>query len=157
LLAFGWHAPFYHFLYSLPYFSTIRLPIKWMHPFQMALLILFGYGLQALSRQYLEAGVRKATTPAAGSNTWWGSASSFEKKWTIGMVAMVGASLLAWLIYASSRREMLLHLQRIGFTPELAPSIFSFSLHEVVWFVVFLILSVLAVMMILRGVFSGGR
>jgi hypothetical protein len=49
LLAWGRHAPFYQLFYALPYFSTIRNPIKFMHPFSVALVVLFGYGLHALS------------------------------------------------------------------------------------------------------------
>src|SRR5262249_6577199 len=40
LFAFGRFAPFYQFLYALPYFSTIRNPAKFLHPMTFALVIL---------------------------------------------------------------------------------------------------------------------
>src|SRR5438477_8459123 len=48
LLAWGRHAPFYRIAYALPYLSTIRNPIKFIFPFSLALVILFGYGLEGL-------------------------------------------------------------------------------------------------------------
>ena len=52
LLAWGRHAPFYKLVYALPFFSTIRNPMKFMHPFHMALLLLFGFGLEVVFRMY---------------------------------------------------------------------------------------------------------
>jgi hypothetical protein len=43
----------YQFLYKLPYFSTIRNPIKFMHPFHIAWIILAAYGMEVLYRRYL--------------------------------------------------------------------------------------------------------
>jgi hypothetical protein len=53
LFAFGRYAPFYHLVYMLPYFSTIRNPAKFMHPFHWSLIILFAYGMHGLCRRYL--------------------------------------------------------------------------------------------------------
>jgi hypothetical protein len=53
LLAFGRYAPFYHLVYILPYFSTIRNPAKFMHPFHWSLVILFAYGMHGLCRRNL--------------------------------------------------------------------------------------------------------
>ena len=46
------HAPFYQFFYALPFFSTIRNPVKFCHPLFISLTILFAYGLDGLYRQY---------------------------------------------------------------------------------------------------------
>ena len=54
VLSWGRYAPFYQFVYALPYFSTIRNPMKFMHPFHLSLMILFAYGLQGMWRRYLE-------------------------------------------------------------------------------------------------------
>src|SRR5262249_41409523 len=62
LLSWGYHAPFYKLVYSMPYFSTIRNPMKFMHPGHMILIILFGYGLLGLSRRYLEAPLANAAS-----------------------------------------------------------------------------------------------
>jgi hypothetical protein len=53
LFAWGRYAPFYRAVYSLPYFSTIRNPMKFMHPGHLCLLVLFGYGLQGIWKRYL--------------------------------------------------------------------------------------------------------
>ncbi|MEZ5405608.1 MAG: hypothetical protein R3F23_05340 [Verrucomicrobiia bacterium] len=57
LLAWGRYAPFYQFVYALPYFSTIRNPIKFMHPFALSILILFGYALLDWQRRYFNTPV----------------------------------------------------------------------------------------------------
>ena len=54
LLAYGRFAPFYKFFYMLPYVSTIRNPSKFLLVFSWAIVILFAYGVHALSRRYLE-------------------------------------------------------------------------------------------------------
>ena len=59
LLSWGRHAPFYQFVYALPYLSTIRNPFKFLFPFNLALVILFGYGLEGLCRLYLEKAVAR--------------------------------------------------------------------------------------------------
>jgi hypothetical protein len=41
LLSFGRYAPFYKLVYMLPYFSTIRNPAKFLHPFHWSLVIFF--------------------------------------------------------------------------------------------------------------------
>ena len=60
LLAWGRFAPFYVLLYKLPYFSTIRSPTKFIMFFSWALIILFAYGVDALSRIYLNPAAKPA-------------------------------------------------------------------------------------------------
>src|SRR5205085_974465 len=123
LLAWGRHAFFYRILYALPYFSTIRNPIKFMHPFHLSVLILFAYGLQGLSRRYLETATAKTLSWSEQLKVWWAKAAPFEKKWTIGSVGAVAASILGLLIYSSSRNEVLKHLSSTGFSTEQAGAI----------------------------------
>src|SRR6185295_20367094 len=66
LLAFGRYAPFYRFIYMLPYFSTIRNPAKFTHPFNWSLVILFAYGIHGLCRRYLTNGVAPSLSPSEG-------------------------------------------------------------------------------------------
>ena len=78
LLAFGRFAPFYKLVYMLPYFSNIRNPTKFLIVFSWAIVILFAYGIHALSRRHLE-------TPASGAisfKNWWAKACGFDRKWT---------------------------------------------------------------------------
>jgi hypothetical protein len=59
--AWGRYAYLYALLYKIPWFSTIRNPMKFMHPFHLAWIILAGYGLEALWRGHL-----RGLAPAAG-------------------------------------------------------------------------------------------
>ncbi|MEK7677799.1 MAG: hypothetical protein AAB676_18370 [Verrucomicrobiota bacterium] len=160
LLAYGRHTSFYQIIYQLPYFSTIRNPIKFMHLFELAILVLFGYGLQGLWRRHLERNLVKANSLSEQLRIWWATVPSFDKKWTLGSGAVVVVGLMGWLLYFSSRSELERHLHQAGF-PDVFPvqeaAIARFSLGEVGWFILFLTLSVLAVTLILSGALSGPR
>ncbi len=157
LLAWGRHAPFYQIIYNLPWFSTIRNPIKFMHPFQMCLLVLFGFGLEALFRLY----VRNAAAPAEGLKAawakFWKGASDFERRWVYGSVAFAGASFFALLVYVSSRREVEAFLTRAGFgATEIGP-IANFSFGEAKLGAALIILCVALVLAAMTRWFAGSR
>ena len=157
LFAFGRHAPFYHLVYALPYFSTIRNPIKFMHLFQMALLILFGYGLQAFWLRYVTAVRDSALSAAVQFKNWWTVCRGFERQWVWGMVVALGGSAVAWLIYSAGRQEVEGYLKKTGFGPVQAPGIVTFSLHEVGWFLLFFALTAALVALAMSGYFGGRR
>ncbi|PYJ96581.1 MAG: hypothetical protein DME23_19970 [Verrucomicrobia bacterium] len=161
LLAFGKYAPFYRLVYALPYFSTVRNPFKFLHPFHAALAILFAYGLEGLSRRYLLVNATAAKSAILQIRSWWKTAPAFDRKWTTGSLAAVGAGLLGWLIYAASRNELVRYLQQAGFPdqlyPQLAASIARFSLDEVGMFILFLVLSIAVLTLVLGGAFSGRK
>src|SRR5256886_6086956 len=161
LLAFGRYAPFYHWVYSLPYFSTIRNPFKFLHPFHVALAILFACGLQGLSRRCWSANARTEKSAIVQVRNWWKSAPAVDRKWTIGCLVAVGASLLGWLIYAASRNELIRHLQQAGFPdrlyPQLAATIAQFSSGAVGMFLLILVLSIAVLTLILAGAFPGPK
>ncbi|MBU6399776.1 MAG: hypothetical protein KGS61_05610 [Verrucomicrobia bacterium] len=176
LLAFGRHAPFYRLVYALPYFSTIRNPVKFLHPLHLSLVILFGYGLAALHRLYLAGAVIEAsgTAPSRGRRglatapdqsgsileqvrDWWQRAGGFDRRWVLGMGAALGASLLGWLIYAASRTDLIGYLERTGFGEASATAIAGFSLGEVGFYLLLLGLSVAAVVGVMSGRLSGAR
>ena len=157
LFAFGRHAPFYRILYALPYFSTIRNPIKFMHLFQMALLVLFGYGLQAFWLRYVAGARDAASSLQTQFKNWWALCRGFERNWVWGMGAALGASAVGWLMYAASRQEVSVHLQKTGFGPEQAAGIVSFSLHEVGFFIFFLALTGSLIALAMSGYFGGRR
>jgi hypothetical protein len=157
LFAFGRHAPFYRIVYALPYFSTIRNPIKFMHTFQMALLVLFGYGLQIFWMRYV-SGARDAMSAALTQwKNWWAVARGFERTWVYALLAVIGGATVMWLIYAGSRGEVETHLKLTGFSPEQAPAIVSFSLREVGLFMIFLIASCALMVFAMSGFFGGRR
>jgi len=161
LLAFGRHAPFYQFFYALPYFSTIRNPIKFLHPLSVALVILFGYGLKAMWRRSVTPAPTGLQPVVRHLKNWWHTAPAPDKRWTLGCLFGLVASGVAWLIYASAETDLMRHLRRTGFPedqlPGFAESIARFSLGEVGWFILFLLLSVAAVTLVLSGALAGPR
>jgi Bacterial membrane protein YfhO len=157
VLAWGRHAPFYRFVYALPYFSTIRNPMKFMHPFHMILMILFAYGLEGMGRLYLEKAGNKTLSFGDQLKSWWAKASPFERKWTYGSVGFVLLSLAGYFIYFSARQDLARYLATAGFSSTDAGRIARFSAHEVGLYFLFLLLSVGAVYLIQCGVFAGRK
>ncbi len=168
LFAFGRHAPFYRLIYALPYFSTIRNPIKFMHPFHLCLLIVFGYALQGLNRRYIERPGARVISLFEQLKSWWANGPAFDKKWTIGAISAVAFTLLGWLLYASSRSDLMNYLRVMGFGPGTGPytaeqsdlvvqAISRFSVIEVGWFALFLSLSIGALTVALSGALAGPR
>ena len=160
LLAFGRHAPFYQFLYALPYFSTVRNPIKFMHPFQLSLILLFAYGLQGMWRLHLEPGASKSAPNSwVGSlKAWWAGLVGFDRKWAQAMLVLLGVSVFGFLIYTASGRELRAHLKKCfpdGYPETFINSVAVFSVHDVLMSVVFLILSLLLMALIFSGFFRG--
>jgi len=157
LLAWGRHGVFYHLIYALPYFSTIRNPIKYMHPFHLAVLILFGCGLQGLSRLYLENAAGKVSSLRDQMRQWWKGLKGFDKRWVYGCLGFVAASGVAWLAYTTDRASLVAHLTKVGFDPGLAQETAVFSSREVGLYVLFLVASVGALLLVLSGGLAGNR
>jgi hypothetical protein len=167
LLAFGRYAPFYHLLYKLPYFSTIRNPIKFMHPFHLSAMILFGYGLLGLSRRYLENFASKPRSMSEQVKAWWGAATGFEKKWGYAAMALIGLSFLGFMWFSANGKTMKDYISSPAFDANLAANpgaaaqtaaeISRHALHEIGFYLMFLIVSVGLVILIMSGVFSGKR
>ena len=148
LLAWGRFAPFYQFFYALPHADAIRNPMKFMHPFHLAVLVLFGYGLQALFRDFIE----RPVTPAAIS-------SPDRKKWQMGLYAALGVSALGALIYSAMKKDLEKTLATYGFDPAQShPAMLaSYSITEVWIYLFVLAASIGLVTAIMNGWFSGAR
>ncbi|MGA3267962.1 MAG: hypothetical protein ABSE16_14195 [Verrucomicrobiota bacterium] len=163
LLAFGRHAPFYRWLYALPYSSTIRNPVKFLAPMSVALVVLFAYGVDGLWRRYLqprENGATAARKKAAPPPIRFGR---FEKCWVAMCALAWGISLLEWWIYAGSRDTLESYLQTLPLKPpahfsaNMSSLVASFSIRQVGWFVILFALAAGLVAWILRGGFAGAR
>jgi hypothetical protein len=158
LLAFGRFAPFYRFLYALPYFSTIRNPIKFMHLFTFALLILFTYGVDGLWRRYLAVPAEGPASLAAALKSCWKGIRGFDRRWIIGCGVALGGSLAAWLAYAHCRPALEHYLRLAEFDDAtLARTMASFSIRQVGWFVLSFSLSSVLMFLILSRVLAGSR
>lgn len=102
LLAWGRFAPFYQFIYHLPFFSTIRVPLKFMHPFHACAGILCAYGLTALGRGYLGAAKTTAAGFGEAFRAWWKQATG-QDRWIVrGVIGLAGAFVLGWLLFSQA-------------------------------------------------------
>ena len=166
-LAWGRFAPgshssndvlFYAFLYKLPYFSTIRNPVKFLIFFSWAVVILFAYGVHALNRRHPDG-----TTPTfAGYSdqlkSWWARAGAFDRKWTQVCLGLLGASLLGWLIYSAQKPSLIQYLQKTGFPDEAwAQQIATFSISQTGWFLLLFAGAFVLVTLTIAGCFTGPR
>jgi len=159
LLAWGRYTGLYEqTMYKLPYFSSIRNPIKYMHPCHMILMILFGYGLLGFSRRYLAGGATKLVPGNGTIKSWWAKAVPLEKRWVYGSFAAGALAVLSFLVYSGSRAGLEKRIFNAGFPDTtFAAEIARFSVNEVGLFALFLLLSVGLVFLVMRGVFAGSR
>jgi hypothetical protein len=157
LAAWGRYGFVYRLVYDLPFLTNIRSPMKFMHPLNISLIILSGYGLEALYR-----GCLSQPSPRSGSLfrhwlNWWKKASGFETKWVVGSGVALLAAVAGFFIVQASRPDLVRYLQRNGFDGELAGQIARFCGGEVGWFAIYLALSCGVLMIILSGAWSGRR
>jgi hypothetical protein len=157
LMAFGRHAPLYQLFYALPFASTIRNPAKFVHVVEWALVILFAYGVHGLTRNWQVAPAAAGRGLSAQWRAWWAKAGAFDKNWMRGSAIALAASLVAWLIYSSSRERLVAYLQEVGFEGAMAGDIAGFSIRQAGWFVVWLALALSLVTLLLSGCFNGRR
>lgn len=158
LLSFGKYLPaFYRLFYNLPYASTIRNPTKFMHLFSWALMIVFAYGLHGLYVAYMQNPVKRAAGFFGQLKSWWKSAAGFEQFWLAGLIFSIGLSAMAWVVYSGKMDQLAAYMQTVGISAEDAPGMAHFSLAAVAWFILFLVLSVVLLVFIFTGQFSGTR
>ncbi|MBE0544961.1 MAG: hypothetical protein IH623_26790 [Verrucomicrobia bacterium] len=157
LLAYGRFAPFYQLFYALPYASTIRNPVKFIHVLQWALLVIFAYGLGGLSRRYLTATAAAPRNLVSHVQAWWARADGFDRKWVRACLVLLAVSVLGWLIYASSRQSLERYLQEVMFDADTAKVLASFSVRQVGWFIALLAAAAGLLVVTLSGYFSGRK
>ena len=158
-LAWGRFAPmFYGALYDyIPKFSTTRNPTKFLIFFSWGIVILFAYGVNALSRQ-LEPAAPKSAGWSAQLKNWWARAGLFDRRWTFACLGLLGASILGWLIFASQKASFIQYLQKVGFPDaSTANEIAAFSLGQVGWFLALFAVAILLLTLALAGYFAGPR
>jgi hypothetical protein len=187
MAAWGRFSFLYAVLYKIPYFSTIRNPIKFLHPFNLSLIILAGFGLEALARNYLKAAApapESAAKPAKSEPSRSPKAEPpkpakieaselalFDKAWISGLAGAVIVTGLFYWIYVGSHSTTAKHVfQNLtqyvahqGFAedasapPPHAGDIAAFCLTEIGWFVLFLGLSAGTIACVLTGVLGGRK
>jgi hypothetical protein len=159
LMSWGRFEPiFYRLFYALPYASTIRNPCKFTLVFSWAVVILFGYGVQSLSRRYLEVPAGNAGSFSMRLKSWWANIRGFDRNWTMACGIAVIGSVFGWLIYASQKPDLVRYLQMVGFPDEdMAKDIAAFSIGQVGWFILFFALATALFILALAGIFAGKR
>jgi hypothetical protein len=143
LFAFGHYAPFYRIIYALPYFSTIRNPIKFLYFMSMASLALFAFGLDGLWRCYLNR---------AASNQKERRPGRFENLWLFGSILAAVLLVIAAIVYAANRDSLEQYLHSVQFNPSDAHLIVTFSVRQVSFFVAFFAGAVVIVNLALRRI-----
>jgi len=157
LLSFGRFAPFYQLVYALPYLSTIRIPMKFLHVMHLGLFVLFAYGIQGLWRLYVETpSVRRGGVmdQVAG---WWRTAAGFDRRWARTLAGLsIGALALA-LLYAGSSTSIATHIAQAGFPGEEGKAMAGFSVFEAGITAGFVVLCAALLAVVSSGRFSNGR
>ena len=157
LLAFGRYAPFYRWLYALPYISSVRNPVKFIHIFSFSLIVMFAYGVDSLWRKQLRPPGLMPSYRWAGFWNWWTKAAGLERRWPQGCLLVLGLSLVGWWIYNNNRQALEHYLQSVEFDPTNSQAIADFSIRQVGWFVLFFTLASGLMVLILSGAFMGKR
>jgi hypothetical protein len=157
LAAWGRYASLYQFIYHLPFLNNIRNPIKFLHPLNICLIILSGYGLEALHRGYMRGAANRIGSLPQFFSRWWQKASGFDRKWTIATLLVLGVSILGLLILSSSKSDLEHYLEHSGFSSDQAPQMAAFCIREVIFYIVFFAASVAVIIGILSGAWSGTR
>jgi hypothetical protein len=160
-LSWGRFAPFdyyRHTLYAIPYFSTIRSPAKFLFFLSWAVVILFAYGIHALSRRHLEIAAVKSSGFVTQLMNWWAKAGKFDRRWTYTCAGILGASVLGWFIYASEKPALVRYLQARGFPDaDLAQQIITFSIGHAGWWLALFAVAIFLLTLVIAGYFSGSR
>mgnify|MGYP001401108469 FL=1 len=136
LLAFGRHALFYQLIYQLPFFNTMRNPIKFLHPLHFSLIILYGYGIEGL----LRLAKRETAEPSRAARLW-----------VRGTGIVAGVMLLGSLILGASKKSLGQHIASRGFDPNAAQVMAGFSAMEIILSALLLGAGVFLIAKLMRG------
>jgi Bacterial membrane protein YfhO len=156
LLAYGRNAPFYQFVFALPYFSTIRIPMKFLHGMHLCLWILFAYGLEALARTYLSRATASVGSIRELFDRWTKSADEFDRRWVGGLVGLVIVAAIGALVYTAFGGYLSAKIAAIPFNG-VQPATAWFSIREVWFSLFFLTVSAAVLALVTLGRFSGER
>jgi len=136
LLAYGRHAMFYQLIHQLPFFNTMRNPIKFLHPMHLGLIVLCGYGVEGL----LRLAKREATDPSRAVRLWVRATGIFA-----------GVMLLGSLIFGASKKSLGQHIESRGFDTDTAQVMASFSAMEIILSALLLGTGVFLIAKLMRG------
>ncbi|MDA7624646.1 YfhO family protein [bacterium] len=136
LLAYGRHAVFYQLIHQLPFFNTMRNPIKFLHPMHLGLIVLCGYGIEGLLRM----AKREAAVPSRAARLW-----------IRGTGIAAGAMLLGSLIFGASKKSLGQHIASRGFDPSAAQVMAGFSAMEIILSALLLGAGIFSILKLMRS------
>jgi hypothetical protein len=161
VLAWGRFGPFngypYRWLFELPHGSSFRNPTKFVSIFSWALVVLFAYGVDGLSRRYLQVPAANLKSTVAQLQNWWAGVRGFDRRWALGCCIALAAGVLGWLMYGAQKPALVNYLKIARFSEDMAKEIAAFSIAQAGWFLVFFGLAMGLVVLIIAGAFSGRR
>jgi len=157
LLSFGRFAPFYQLVYALPYLSTIRIPMKFLHVMHLGLFVLFAYGLQGLWRLYVEVPSARRGRLMDQVSVWWRDSTGFDRGWARTLAGLAIGALALALLYAGSSTAIAAHIAQAGFPGEEGKGMAGFSVFEVGLAAGFVVLCAALLAVVSSGRFGGGR
>ena len=136
LLAYGRYALFYQLIHQMPFFNTMRNPIKFLHPMHLGLIVLCGYGIEGL----LRLAKREAAEPSRAARLW-----------IRGTGIAAGLMLLGSLIVGASKNSLGMNIAQRGFDPAAAQAMAGFSAMEIILSALLLGVGVLLIAKVMRG------
>jgi len=153
LFAWGRHAPFYQLLHPLPFFNSIRNPIKFMHPASLGLVVLFVYGLNGMARAYLSEPNLKS--PVDRVKQWFVSQHGWERRWNLCLLGLIVVATLGWVFYAAIQPDTKKHLADVLVFGDSAGAMATFSLKMAAISLGTLFVVAAAVTLLVSGAFAG--
>jgi hypothetical protein len=157
LAAWGRYGFVYRFLYQLPYFSTMRNPIKFLHPFHIAWVILAAYGMEAIYRRYLRNPAKTTDVLPQHLQSWWAKVTGFDKRWTFFVLALGVVGVGGFIIFDNSKVSLIEYLESQFIPQTLAFHIAAYSVNQVLWFLLYLLASVFVMICVISGAWTGPR
>jgi len=155
--AWGRYGLVYRLIYHLPFFANIRNPMKFMHPLNVSLIILCGFGLEALYRSYLQPEAKVSGNLFRHLAGWWKKAAGFDRCWAIGAAAFLILAAAGYFVLRGAKPDLVNHLLHNGFDTTLAPQIAGFCIGEAGLFILFFALSAGTIFCILTGAWAGNK
>ncbi len=153
LLAYGRFFPLFRLVFALPFLSTIRIPMKYLHAVQISVLVLFAHGLEGMARACLTQATRSGVSGGGlldHMKRWWAKAAGFDRTWKRLTLVTVGAATVAAVFYSVSGSSVLAQITAAGFKGEEASQVLKFGLREV-WIAVGFLTAGAAVILVMTA------
>lgn len=151
LLSYGKYAPLFQFFYWLPYMSTIRSPLKFLHIVHFALVVLFAYGLHGLFRIGVASAKESGDSFGRHLGRWWKEIAAFDRRWVIGLVSFFVISVFGTMVFSAKKGNFETFLGTQAIDANSAKAIGHFAVGELTVFLILLLVATVAMLLIHSG------